>query len=283
MVHGAICVWMVLTSESYTRENPAALKYLIVTDNVFDLMFYTSLVLFIHAMNRDLLNETLSVRLTLGVILASIVSHWLYLFMGTGFDACDTWYDYQDENDVMYTFISVFDSIARVMETEGTIFIFEWYYIIWLSVHPTEVQKKNNRSKMRKISHEGRVTRSEKALRELGWVGNGAGNHVHFENGSTSNTSDVENSTIEKMYMETMKREDKEGVTNEGFTKETSEERTQNETNEEENRDSWVRYYFHSEQFSVCTRISDSILTYAINLISLQISKISSKWSSPAL
>ena len=72
-------------------------------------------------MNRDLLNETLIVRLCLGFILAAIVSHWLYLFMGTGFDVCDSWYDYKEENDVMYNFISVFDSIARVMETEGMV------------------------------------------------------------------------------------------------------------------------------------------------------------------
>ena len=109
--------------------------------------------------------------------------------MGTGFEVCESWYDYKEENDVMYNFISVFDSIARVMETEGmvwrnftlynlnsnakpigTIFIFEWYYIMWTSVHPTEAQKRNNRSKMRKISHEGRKTRNEKMLKELGHV-----------------------------------------------------------------------------------------------------------------
>ena len=60
-------------------------------------------------------------RLCLGFILAAIVSHWLYLFMGTGFEVCESWYDYKEENDVMYNFISVFDSIARVMETEGMV------------------------------------------------------------------------------------------------------------------------------------------------------------------
>ena len=41
--------------------------------------------------------------------------------MGTGFEVCESWYDYKEENDVMYNFISVFDSIARVMETEGIV------------------------------------------------------------------------------------------------------------------------------------------------------------------
>ena len=207
VVHTATCVWMVLTSASYSRENPEVLKYLIVADNVCDLCFYSALVLFIHAMNRDLLNETMTVRVCLGVILAAIVSHWLYLFMGTGFDACDSWYDYKEENDVMYSFINVFDSIARVMETEGTIFIFEWYYIMWLSVHQTEKQLKNNRKKMRKVSHEGRITRSEKALREMGLLPK----EVHFGTAdnldSISNQSRIDNGDMEAMYMETFAKE----------------------------------------------------------------------------
>ena len=113
LVHCSICVWVVSVSNSYTEHNPTALKYLIIVDNICDLAFYAGLVLFIHAMNRDLLNETMSVRICLGSILASIVSHWLYLFMGTGFDLCDSWFDYKEEKDSMYSFISVVDSIAR--------------------------------------------------------------------------------------------------------------------------------------------------------------------------
>ena len=37
MVHCTICIWMVLTSNSYENENPAALKYLIVTGIVTEL------------------------------------------------------------------------------------------------------------------------------------------------------------------------------------------------------------------------------------------------------
>lgn len=73
-------------------------------------------------------------------------------------------------------------------------------------MHPTEAQRRNNRSKMRKISHEGRKTRNEKMLKELGWTSDKK--EVHFQTAandnldrySLSNGSQIESKDIEQVY-----------------------------------------------------------------------------------
>lgn len=51
---------------------------------------------------------------------------------------CDYWYD--DDEDTLKDILTAIENITRIMATEGTLFIFEWQYTMYLSIHPTPDQ-----------------------------------------------------------------------------------------------------------------------------------------------
>ena len=101
------------------------------------------------------MTETMVVRTFMATILATIVSHWIFLFLGSDINNCHLWFDDKEDN-MLYDVINTIESIAVITATEGTIFIFEWYYVLWLGIHMTQVQKLNIKFNMRKVSDEER-------------------------------------------------------------------------------------------------------------------------------
>ena len=101
------------------------------------------------------MTETMVVRTFMATILATIVSHWIFLFLGSDINNCHLWFDDKEDN-LLYDVINTIESIAVITATEGTIFIFEWYYVLWLGIHMTQVQKLNIKFNMRKVSDEER-------------------------------------------------------------------------------------------------------------------------------
>ena len=101
------------------------------------------------------MTETMVVRTFMATILATIVSHWIFLFLGSDINNCHLWFDDKEDN-MLYDVINTIESIAVITATEGTIFIFEWYYVLWLGIHMTQIQKLNIKFNMRKVSDEER-------------------------------------------------------------------------------------------------------------------------------
>ena len=52
---------------------------------------------------------------------------------------CDYWYD--DDEDTLKDILTAIENVTRIMATEGTLFIFEWQYTMYLSIHPTADQQ----------------------------------------------------------------------------------------------------------------------------------------------
>ena len=115
------------------------------------------------------MTETMVVRTFMATILATIVSHWIFLFLGSDINNCHLWFDDKEDN-MLYDVINTIESIAVITATEGTIFIFEWYYVLWLGIHMTQVQKLNIKFNMRKVSDE---ERSKIQLLDRKLAGNG--------------------------------------------------------------------------------------------------------------
>ena len=43
---------------------------------------------------------------------------------------------------ILNPFMIVLENLTRIMATEGTLFIFEWHYLMWCSIHPISVRRK---------------------------------------------------------------------------------------------------------------------------------------------